>query len=130
MWCCTRRTWYHRPLPTLHEGGSDSEDDLDDVNQDDLDGDWEADLADVSPEDEAALAAFATPLDVQMPTQTLADIMLAKIRQRQAMLVPVPSRYCVWVGEGVCVRRGAAFACTVMQSMCTAPRHNAWALNG
>ncbi len=50
------------------DSDSDRDDDLDASmgNQDDLEGSWEAELAEVSPEDQAALEAFTLPLDQQV----------------------------------------------------------------
>lgn len=45
---------------------------------------WQPDEEEISPEDEAALHAFMTPYAESRPMQTLGDVILAKIQQKQS----------------------------------------------
>jgi hypothetical protein len=66
-------------------GGDDSDSEADDYSAgfSDADSQWDGGEVEVSPEDEAALAAFMAPGAAAFRQATLADIILDKIRQKQ-----------------------------------------------
>lgn len=61
----------------------DSDDDDSDSDLSRPDSFWQDDEEEISPEDEAALQAFITPNTDANQMQTLGDIILAKIQERQ-----------------------------------------------
>jgi essential nuclear protein 1 len=117
-------------MHNLAGGGSDSEDEgLGDAGGDDFsdpgsgwgDDDWEAEM---NAEDEAALEAFMAPGAKDKKQKTLTDVIMEKIREKQAeagLPAATPSRYVIKLHHNRNNQSNAIDVCTAGAGNTTAP---------
>jgi hypothetical protein len=76
---------------------------------------WEEEEYEISPEDEAALAAFMAPNAANYKQRTLADLIMDKIKEKEAQGgFDAPAR-CVWLCSCSCTRtRSPSPSCLCM----------------